>query len=306
MPESPEDPEVQSPEAPSSAPAGVTAGDEASDDRPRRVLVVADERFRGGEFADELRTHLHGSSEKVEVFVIAPSLAHSGLEHEMADFDGPMLEARERLDWILKELKTVGIEAVGEVGDGDPTVAVGDGLREFPADEIIVIGHAKGGGRSYSEKDLWSRLQRDFAEPITALMVELPEESGAAGAVVGVEHTAAKDHLDEDEILTSRNFPPLRRRDIIGILVGFFGTIALGMIALAAGVNDDGQISGASVAILLIAIGAFLLNAASIVGLLFFQSVRYDGIWEKFFANSSLVYTVVGLLVSIPLWLLAT
>jgi len=296
----------EDPAAPASSPAAVTAADEESSDRPRRVLLVADERFRGGDFADELRTHLHGSAEQVEVFVIAPSLAHSGIGHEMADFDGPIVEAQERLDWILEELKTVGIEAVGEVGDGDPTVAVGDGLREFPADEIIVIGHAEGDGRSYSEKDLWSRLQRDFAEPITALMLEAPAETGSAGKLVGVERTPAKNHLDEDEIIASRNFPPLRRRDIAGILVGFFGTIALGMVALAAGVNDDGRISGASAAILLIAIGAFLLNAASIVGLLFFQSVRYDGVWEKFMANTSLVYTVVGLLVSIPLWLFAT
>lgn len=296
----------EDPEAPASSPGSVHASDDASPDRPRRVLLVADERFRGGDFAGELRGHLHGHSEQVEVFVIAPSLAHSALEHEMADFDGPIVEARDRLDSILAELRTIGIEAVGEVGDGDPTVAVGDGLREFPADEIIVVGHAEGGSRTYSEKDLWNRLQRDFAEPITALMVEAPDESGAPGDVVDVERTPAKDHLDEDEIIASRNFPPLRRRDIAGILVGLIGTIALGILALAAGINDDGQISGASAAILMIAIGAFLLNVANIVGLLFFQSVRYDGVWESFMANASLVYTVVGLLVSIPLWLFAT
>jgi hypothetical protein len=291
---------------PASPSGAAGAGESATLTRPRRVLLVADERFRGGEFADELRSHLHGDLEQVEVLVIAPSLAHSALDHEMANFDRPIAEARDRLDSILAELGSIGIDAAGEVGDGDPTVAVGDGLREFPADEIIVVGHAEGRSRAYSEKDLWNRLRRNFAEPITALMVDPPDVSGAPGHVVAVEHTPARDHIDEDEMLASRNFPPLLRRDIVGILVGFIGTIALGLVAVAAGINEGGQVSGVSAAILMIAIGAFLINVANMVGLLLFQSVRYDGIWERFFARSSFVYTVAGLIASIALWLFAT
>lgn len=291
------------PQAPAPAPSAAEAAGDGSGNRPRRVLVVADELFRGSDFAGELRSHLHGRGERVEVFVIAPALAHSGLDHEMADFDRPAAEARERLDWILDELRTIGIEAVGEIGDGDPTVAVGDGLREFPADEIVVIGHAEGRGRSYSEKNLWNRLTRDFAEPITALMVEAPGGPGSPGNVVAIEHTPARDHPEEDRSAASRSFPPLRRRDLAGIFVGIAGTIGLGLLAVAAGIDDNGRISGTSAVILLIAIGAFLLNAASIVGLIFFQSVRYDGIWERFLATASLVYTLCGLVISLGLWL---
>lgn len=274
--------------------------------RPRRVLVVADERFRGGDFADELRDHLASDSQEVQVFVIAPSLAGSALDHEMADFDGPRREAAERLDWILDELREVGIEALGEVGDGDPTVAVGDGLREFPADEVIVIGHAEGRGRTYSEKDLWKRLRRDFVQPVTAIMVAPPATEGAPGRVVGIERKGASRHLDEDEVLVSRNFPPLRKRDIAGILVGFLGTVILGLIAVAAGIENDGDITGAAAAVLLIAIGSFLLNVAHIVGLVFFQSVRYDGIWERFLSRTSLIYTGLGVPVALALWIFAT
>lgn len=243
------------------------------------------------------------------MFVLAPSLAGSGLEHEMADFDGPIVEARERLNWIIEELKSVGIEAIGEVGDGDPTVAVGDGLREFPADEIIVIGHAEGRGRNYSEKDLWSRLKRNFAQPITALMVEPPADGGQAGEVREIEHTEARHHLDEDEIITSRNFPPLRRRDIIGILVGVLGTIGLGLITVFSGLDappgtvGPRDLDSRTAAILLIAIGAFLLNIASLVGLIFFQSVRYDGIWERLLYRTSVIYTGMGLVAALVLWL---
>jgi hypothetical protein len=302
-PEETGSPDPIAPDTPES-PGAVKAPPGERDDRPRRILVVADERFRGGDFADELRSHLTDSSELVEVFVIAPSLAASALEHEMADVDGPRAEAGERLEWILGELREVGIEAAGEVGDADPTVAVGDGLREFAADEIIVIGHAEDQDRAYAEKNLWNRLKRDFSQPMTAIMVAAPVDAEAAGEVVSIEHERSSHHLDEDEVLLSRNFPPLRKRDIAGILFGVFGTIALGLIAVAAGLDDEGDISGASAAVLLIAIGSFLLNVAHVVGLVFFQSVRYGGVWEKFLARSSMAYTAVGVPVALALWLL--
>ena len=84
----------------------------------------------------------------------------------------------------------------------------------------------------------------------------------------------------------------MTRRDIIGILVGFFGTVALGLISVAAGTMIAGEDLGPAAAILLLAIGSFLLNAAHIVGLLFFQSVRYTGFWEKFMARISMTYTI--------------
>jgi hypothetical protein len=297
------------PEAPASDPASIEDREPQASDGIHRVLLVADERFRGSDFLDELRSHLDGGSGQVEVFVLAPSLAKSGIEHEMADFDGPIVEARERLAWIIEELKSVGIQAIGGVGDGDPTVAVGDGLREFPADEIIVVGHAEGEGRSYSEKDLWNRLKRDFAQPVTALMVESPAGRERAGDVREIKHTDARHHVDEDEIIASRNFPPLRRRDVAGILVGILGTIGLGLIAVFSGTDNppgstgSGDLSSRTAAILLIAIGAFLLNVAHVVGLIFFQSVRYDGIWERFLSRVAMLYTGIGLVAALLLWL---
>jgi hypothetical protein len=291
-----------SPEAPTSDPAAIRDR-EPEHPQSRRVLLVADEKFHGEDFVEELRSHLDGGSGQVEVFVIAPSLADSAIEHEMADFDGPMVEARERLEWIIAELRDSGIEAAGEIGDGDPTVAVGDGLREFPADEIIVVGHAEGHDRSYSEKDLWKRLERNFTLPITALMVDRPENHDEAADVVSIEHSAGRRHLDDDETIASRNFPPLRRRDVAGILAGVIGTLLLGLITVAVGIENDGNMFGRAAAVMLIAIGAFLINVAHVVGLVFFQSVRYDGVWERFMARTSIGYTSIGLIVALALWL---
>lgn len=279
-----------------------TAAGETRSTASLKVLLVADEAFRGTEFLDELRRHIDGRSAEVEVFVIAPALAGSGLEHELASFDEPIKEAGSRLETVLAELKGVGIEAVGEVGDGDPVVAIGDGLREFEADEIIVVAHGDD-NRAYAEKGLWARIQHEFRQPLVELVVGPADGDGSAPAVVDVQRDGGRAVTEEEEIERTRNLPPLTRRDVTGMLVGFLGTIALGLIAVAAGTDDPDGISGAAAVILLLAIGAFLLNAAHIVGLLFFQSVRYTGIWERFMARLAMSYTVGALVLALALWL---
>jgi hypothetical protein len=278
----------------------VESGTQPSD--PLKVLLVADEVFQGPEFMAEIKRHIKGRSAEVSVFVIAPALASSGLQHELASFDEPIKEANERLETVLAELKGVGIEAVGEVGDGDPVVAIGDGLREFEADEIIVIAHEES-ERTYAEKNLWKNIEHEFHPPVIELIVGRSEEDGTAPAVVDVNRDGGREVTEQEEIEATRNVPPFTRRDLIGILVGFLGTIALGLISVAVGVADDGELSGGAAVVLLLAIGAFLLNAAHIVGLLFFESVRYTGIWEKFMARSAMIYTISALLVSLFIWL---
>lgn len=96
-----------------------------------KVLLVADEIFRGTDFLTELKRHISGKSAQVQIFVTAPALAGSTFAHYAADFDGPIKEANDRLDTVLAELKGAGLEAIGQVGDGDPKLATGDGLRQW-------------------------------------------------------------------------------------------------------------------------------------------------------------------------------
>ena len=267
-----------------------------------RVLLVADEVFRGTDLAEELKSHLGGRPSRFEVFAIAPAIAHSAIDQELGNIDGPGREAAVRLETIIRELGRAGIEAHGEVGDSDPMVAIGDGLNEFPADEIVIVSHVDS-ECDYAERNLWGRLSSDFHPPVTQVLVNHPDVDGGLSPIVSVEHAPAHDVTEDELIKETRNFPPLKRLDLAGILIGFVGTVALGIIAVAAGNNDPGQLSGSAAVILLIAIGAFLLNVANIVGLLFFESVRYTGIWEKFFARTSIGFTTVGLAISLILWL---
>lgn len=279
---------------------GSGRGGAASDDSVHRVLLVADERFNGSEFAKELRSHLHGHSAEVEVFVITPALAHSGLEHEMAGIDGPIEEAKERLTSIISELDSAGIAATGEVGDSDPIVAVGDGVREFEADEIVVVGHATG-EREYAEKDLWTRLKSEVHQPVVALMVG-HAESGDSPRVIEIDREPAKEFTDDELIQRTRNFPRFRTSDSVAILFGFAGTFALALMAVDSGISDNGDISGGSAAILLLAMGAFIINIAHTIGVLFFESVHYEGIWDKLIAWSAIIFTVFALIASVIFW----
>ncbi len=72
------------------------------------------------------------------VYAVAP--AHVGPLHWLAtDEQAAREEAAVRAleaEWILSDEAAVG----GEPGEADPTLAVEDALRRFPADEILLVG----------------------------------------------------------------------------------------------------------------------------------------------------------------------
>lgn len=273
---------------------------ESEENPTHRVLLVVDEVFRGEDFASALRSHL-GDKTDVETFVLAPAIAHNRIDQELGNIDPNLPEARERMETVISELHGAGYQATGQIGDADTLVAIGDGLRQFDADEIVVVSHIDGEAQS-SEGGIRERLQTDYHQPVTHLRVGRPDGEDPP-EVEEVERTPAHEVTEEDVIRETRNFPPMTNRDKAGILIGIVGTIALGMIALATGNKQDGEISGPAAIVLLIAIGAFLINVGHVVGLLFFESVRYHGIWEKFMARMSMFVTTVGLAVSLVLWL---
>jgi nucleotide-binding universal stress UspA family protein len=76
------------------------------------------------------------------VLVIAPALGSrtarwTGDDHAYRD-------AEEHLEVTLEALDELRVEARGHVGAHDPLQAVEDGLREFPADEIVLAVHPAG------------------------------------------------------------------------------------------------------------------------------------------------------------------
>ena len=143
----------------------------------RHILVVANETVGGERLRDEIRKRSEGY--RGEVLLVCPAL-NSPLRHWASDEDTARAAAQERLQSSLDRLRELGIEARGEVGDGDPVQAIEDALRTFGADEIILSTHPPERSR-WLEKGVVDRARQRFAVPITHVVTDLTAERSEAG-----------------------------------------------------------------------------------------------------------------------------
>ena len=105
---------------------------------------------------------------------MTPAL-NSPLRHWASDEDGARVAAQKRLNTSLDRLRSLGIDARGEIGDGEPLQAMEDALRLFGADEIIISTHPEGRSHWLEKKVVESARER-FAVPITHVVVDLEAE----------------------------------------------------------------------------------------------------------------------------------
>jgi hypothetical protein len=271
-------------------------------DNGRSVLVVAAAEITGQAvqpLVDEIRRSAVG--QRPEVRVVCPILVSSALKQTLGDVDEEISPARERLEASLRALREAGLEASGEVGDSDPIIAIQDELLKHGAKRILVLGHADEDERAHSEKELLERINREFEQPATELFVvgvsdeETVErrESAPPGA-----------RRDEEGHRFSRNLPPFRKQDLLGIVVAVVGTVVL--LILAASCPDENHeqggplvtIAGGCAPRYLLAGGFFLINLAHVGALLLMESVGYRGPFERFFARLSLFGTPIAIVVS--------
>ena len=133
----------------------------------RHVLVVANEALGGEELRQQLT---RWAGENVELDVLAPVLT-SHLHSIMSDFDTELADARTRLERSLSLARDCGIAARrGEVGDPSPTTAIEDELRDFGADEVVVVTHSRD-RETWQERGELDRLRQELDVPVTHVMV---------------------------------------------------------------------------------------------------------------------------------------
>lgn len=101
-----------------------------------RVLVVAHEGL-GGERLMEL-LDMRQPPGGFEIHVVVPALTSSG-KRMASDVDEGIESAQGDLDRLLGELQAERRSVAGSVGDSDPRLALEDALRQFAADEIVVV-----------------------------------------------------------------------------------------------------------------------------------------------------------------------
>jgi hypothetical protein len=145
-------------------------------DDVQRILVIANETVGGETLRKTVREAVGRSGvSRGEVLVVSPAL-NTPLRHWVSDDDQARDAARARLDRSLVRLREVGIEARGEIGDGEPLQAIEDALRTFGADEIIISTHPEGRS-NWLEKGVVTGARERFKVPITHVVVDLERES---------------------------------------------------------------------------------------------------------------------------------
>jgi hypothetical protein len=135
----------------------------------RRVLVVANETVAGEELLSTISTL--ALSQQTVFQVVCPAL-NSRLKTYTSDEDPAREAAQQRLDVTLARLASVGIEAHGVVGDGDPLVAVDDAVRTFGPNEIVISTHPPGKS-NWLERGVVDSVRARYDVPVTHVVVDL-------------------------------------------------------------------------------------------------------------------------------------
>jgi nucleotide-binding universal stress UspA family protein len=135
----------------------------------RRLLVVTTAPVGGDTLRERVREHT--GAEDAEVRVVAPASDVSPLEWLASDEDDARAQAAEKAEASARAVAPEAGRTEAEVGDPDPVQAIEDALREFPADELIVVTHP-GEEAGWLEKDTAREALERFDVPLTHLVVE--------------------------------------------------------------------------------------------------------------------------------------
>ena len=79
-------------------------------------------------------------------------------------------EASHRLKEILEGLEEAGLPAEGEIGSSDPLEAADDGLRQFPANEIVFATHPEG-KTNWLEDGVVAMAESRYDQPVRHITV---------------------------------------------------------------------------------------------------------------------------------------
>jgi len=137
------------------------------DDGVHRVLVILDGECEPGALGQALAARSNGRP--TEVLVVAPALG-SRTARWTGD-ESAYRNASDHLEAALVALAAVHVRAHGHVGSHDPLAAAEDGLREFPADEILFVVRSPG-TTNWLEQGVVDRARGRYPLPVAELATE--------------------------------------------------------------------------------------------------------------------------------------
>ena len=132
---------------------------------PRRLLVVITAEVSDAKL-NELARQLAGDD--AEVRVVAPASDISRLDWLTNAEDDARAEARSLAHKTAAAAPATDVEA--QVGDSDPVKAIEDALREFPADEVLIITRPDDDA-SWLEEGSGETAQTRFRLPVSVVTV---------------------------------------------------------------------------------------------------------------------------------------
>jgi hypothetical protein len=134
----------------------------------RKLLVVATAPVDEETVRSEVRRH--SGEEKAEVRVVAPAAELSALQWLANEEDDARTQAERRAQQAAAAAEPEAARVEASVGDPDPVQAIEDMLRDFPADELIVVTRREDRA-TFLEKDAGAEAYERFGLPVTHLAV---------------------------------------------------------------------------------------------------------------------------------------
>ncbi len=163
-----------------------------TDERPRRILVVANETVGGSALIDAVRRHADDGNASIRVICPQNRPKHGNVIYE----DSVSAAAANRLELTLSGLREAGVEAGGEIVDPDPFTAIRDALEAEGADLVIISTHPQ--TRSgWLQRSLVDRVQRDLGVEVEHVVVDLDQDAteGITSTLVVANQTAGGERL---------------------------------------------------------------------------------------------------------------
>jgi phosphopantetheine adenylyltransferase len=150
-------------------------------ERPRVVLVVANETLAGDELIDAVRAR--AAEGPVRVVVVAP--VNEPRAGRVVYEDSRRAAAGRRLDRTVARLREEGIPAHGDVFEGGPLTAVEDALALENVDELIVSTHPEATSGWLRKRNLLDEIRKRAGDrPVEHVVSDVARRTGEANVLV--------------------------------------------------------------------------------------------------------------------------
>jgi hypothetical protein len=149
----------------------------------REVLVIANRTLGGAKLREAVRER--AASGDVRFRLVVPQTKPSA---GLVIYDEAVREsAQVRVDLALSAVAAEGIEATGEVGDGDPFSATMDAVAQHRPDEIILSTYPTQHS-GWLRRDLVERVSNAAAVPVEHIVADIDQEGLSFKVTLVVSH----------------------------------------------------------------------------------------------------------------------